>query len=269
VPDPQRLDLTLRLVRNAPGGRAPLADLAAHLGVSEMTVRRDLDELQSRGLVRRVRGGAVPAADHPGDGGFVVRAAWLAVTKDRIGRAAAALVPPGSTLLLDAGTTTLHVATHLAARATATPGRTPMTVAVLGLQAAVRLADVPGIRLVVLGGRARPGEQSLVGPLALRAVGELSFDLFLMSIGGLSDEHGFSEFDLDDAAVKRAGLRQAARTVAVADSTKFGVRAFASVAPLDAVQALVTDTAPDGDPTVTALREAGVDLVLPDPPEET
>src|SRR3954453_19934440 len=101
---PERLDVTLRLVRNA--GTATLADLSTRLGVSEMTVRRDLDELQRRGLVHRIRGGAI-AVDVP-ENGFDVRAGWQAALKARIGRAAAERVEPGSTVLLDAGTTTVH-----------------------------------------------------------------------------------------------------------------------------------------------------------------
>ncbi|WP_386778899.1 DeoR/GlpR family DNA-binding transcription regulator [Longispora fulva] len=255
-----RWDLTLRLVQGA--GRVSVAELAGRLGVSEMTVRRDLDELERQGLVRRVHGGAVATRSREEEAGFTAREGWQAATKDRLGRAVADLVEPGSTVLLDAGTTTVHVAGHLAARG-------PLTVAVLSLQAAVRLADLPGIRLLVVGGQSRPGERSLVGPLAVRTMEAMAFDLFVMSIGGVHARHGWSEFSLDDAAVKQVGLTQAARTVAVADATKLGVRAFSQVAPLGAVDTFVTDAAADdpdthpmGPETLTALRDAGVEIVL-------
>ena len=255
-----RLDLTLRLVQGS--GRVSVLDLSRRLGVSEMTVRRDLDTLERQGLVRRVHGGAVPARAHEEDGGFSVREAWQAATKDRLGAATAELVEPGSRVLLDAGTTTVHVAGHLAARA-------PLTVTVLSLQAAMRLADQPGIELLIAGGRSRPGERSLVGPLALHTLKSLAFDYFLMSIGGVHAEHGWSEFSLDDAAVKQAGLAQATRTVAVADATKLGVRAFSQVAPLGAVHLFVTDKAaadpathPSGPRTLDALRDAGTETLL-------
>jgi len=255
-----RLDLTLRLVQGA--GRASVPELARRLGVSEMTVRRDLGALESQGLVHRVHGGAVPALARHEGGGFAAREAWQAATKDRLGAAVAALVEPGSRVLLDAGTTTVHVAAHLI-------GRTPLTVTVLSLQAAARLADQPGIELLVAGGRSRPGERSLVGPLALRTLESLAFDCFVMSIGGVHAEHGWSEFSLDDAAVKQAGLGQAARTVAVADATKLGVRAFSQVAPLRAAGTFVTDEAaadagthPNGPQTLDALRDAGVETIL-------
>ncbi|MFI6504872.1 DeoR/GlpR family DNA-binding transcription regulator [Nonomuraea typhae] len=255
-----RLDLTLRLVQGS--DRVSVSELAHRLGVSEMTVRRDLDALERQGLVRRVHGGAVATRTREEEAAFSTRRAWQPATKDRLGAAVAALVEPGSRVLLDAGTTTVHVAEHLA-------GRAPLTVAVLSLQAAAALADRPGIELLIVGGRSRPGERSLVGPLALRTLEALVFDCFVLSIGGVHAEHGWSEFSLDDAAVKQAGLRQAARTVAVADATKLGVRAFTRVAPLDAVGSFVTDAAaaddathPSGPQTLDALRDAGVDVHL-------
>jgi len=251
----QRLDVTLRLVRNA--GTATLTDLAARLDVSEMTVRRDLDELQRRGLVRRIRGGAT-AVDTP-ENGFAARAGWQAGLKDRIGRAAAALVAPGSTVLLDAGTTTVHVARALLDRA-------PLTVVTLSLPVAEVLADQPGIRLLVVGGEVRAGERSIAGPVAAAVLATLSFDVFVMSIGGITAT-GWSEFTLEDAAVKQAGLRQAARTLVVADASKLGVRAFARVADLDAVERLVTDASardphltPAAQDTLAALDDADVEV---------
>jgi DeoR/GlpR family transcriptional regulator of sugar metabolism len=262
---PDRLDVTLRLVRNA--GRASLPDLAARLGVSEMTVRRDLDALQARGLVERVRGGAVAVAGPESSAGFAARADWQAGLKERIGRATAALVEPGATVLVDAGTTTVHVARALADRAAA--GEGPSTAAVVSLPVADALADRPGIRLLVVGGESRPGERSLAGPLTAAVLRQLTFDVFVMSIGAVSASAGWSEFTLEDAAVKQVGLQQARSTLVVADASKLGVRAFASVAPLDAVGRLVTDASardpqltPAAQETLAALDDAGVEVVL-------
>ena len=121
-----------------------------------------------------------------------------------------------------------------------------------------------------MGGESRPGERSLVGPLALRTLESLAFDCFVMSIGGVHAEHGWSEFSLDDAAVKQAALARAGRTIAVADATKLGVQAFSRVAPLDAVRHASSPTAggrgrrthPNGPVTLAALRDAGVQTLL-------
>ncbi|AYF75732.1 DeoR/GlpR transcriptional regulator [Nocardia yunnanensis] len=250
----ERWDVTLRLVQGAE--RASVSELAARLGVSEMTVRRDLEALAQRGLVRRVHGGAVATRSPAGAGGFDDRAQWSAATKQRLGAAVAALIPAGSRVLLDAGTTTVHVARAL---------RGPLSVTALSLPAAMCLAEQSEIDLLVAGGRVRHGEHSLVGPLAVRALEGLAFDVFVLSIGGVHAEYGWSEFGLDDAAVKQAGLAQSARVVAVADATKLGVRAFSRVAPLGAAHEFVTDRSasdpvihPAGPPTLEALRDAGV-----------
>jgi DeoR family transcriptional regulator of aga operon len=250
-----RLDLTLRLVRGA--DRISLNELADRLGVSLMTVRRDLDELQAQGLVQRVRGGAVSLATPAEEAGFTARGPWQAATKQRIGAAAAELIQPGQTILLDAGTTTAALAGSLAARA-------PLTVAVLSLQAAERLADKPGIRLLIMGGESRPGERSLVGHLTLRMLQELWFDTFLMSIGAVHQELGWSEFSMEDATVKQQALCRADQTIVVADSTKLGVRAFARVAGLADVNTFVTDDPGPGSAqeTLNDIRDAGVDVVF-------
>lgn len=250
-----RLDLTLRLVRGA--DRISLNELADRLGVSLMTVRRDLDELQAQGLVQRVRGGAVSLATPAEEAGFAAREPWQAATKQRIGAAAAELIQPGQTILLDAGTTTAALAGSLAARA-------PLTVAVLSLQAAERLADKSGIRLLIMGGESRPGERSLVGHLTLRMLQELWFDSFLMSIGAVHQQLGWSEFSMEDATVKQQALCRADKTIVVADSTKLGVRAFARVAGLSEVNTFVTDDPGPGSAqeTLNDIRDAGVDVVL-------
>ncbi|MFI2380175.1 DeoR/GlpR family DNA-binding transcription regulator [Streptomyces sp. NPDC018964] len=255
-----RLDLTLRLVQGS--GTSSVSELSERLGVSEMTVRRDLNTLERQGLVRRVHGGAVAVRSREEGGGFTARRDWQVATKSRLGAEAALMVKPGSKVLLDAGTTTLHVAKNLVERA-------PLTIAVLSLHTASALADSPGIELLVVGGRSQPGECSFVGPLTIRTLESLSFDCFIMSIGGIHAEQGWSEFSLDDAAVKQTGSAQSTRTICVGDATKLGVRAFSRVAPLGAVESFVTDAAaddplthPKGPSTLQAMREAGVEVKL-------
>ncbi|HJX43288.1 MAG TPA: hypothetical protein VJ352_06390, partial [Geodermatophilus sp.] len=127
-----------------------------------------------------------------------------------------------------------------------------------------------GIMGVVLaGGEVRPGEGSLAGPLTATVLRQLTVDLFVMSIGAADARAGWSEFTLEDAAVKQVGLERARSTLVVADASKLGVRAFASVAPLDAVGRLVTDAGardphltPAAQETLAALDDADVEVVL-------
>ncbi len=172
------------------------------------------------------------------------------------------MITSGETALLDAGNDTVHLATQLD-----TLG--PVTAAVLSLQAAARLADVPGIRVLIVGGEPRPAEESLVGPLTLHALADLRFDAFVLSLGGVHAEDGYSEFSVEDAEVKRLALTRVERTIAVADATKLGTRAFSRIAGLDAVHHFVTDSAaaeesthPNGPETLAALRAAGATVHL-------
>ncbi len=213
-----------------------MAELARRYGVSEMTIRRDLEHLERKGLVRRVHGGAVPAGPRGTEPPYAVRALRRQAAKQAVGRHVAALVEPGETVLIDAGTTTVEVARALA-------DRERLTVVALSLQVTTLLADRPGIRLLTPGGEPRPGELMYVGEITRRTLEELRFDTYVMSIGGITVEDGLTEFCLDDTAVKRAALASSRRVILAADSSKVGQVAFSRVAGLDAVDLLVTDAA--------------------------
>jgi DeoR/GlpR family transcriptional regulator of sugar metabolism len=245
-----RRDLTLQLLESK--GELTVAELSALAEVSEMTIRRDLEALEREGLLKRVHGGAVTVVSRSYEPPFAARAGRNGAAKERIGRAATELLTDGETVILDVGTTTLDVAKALRGR--------NLTVLTPSLRAAQVLADEPGIRLMLTGGLARPGELSLVGDLAERSFAELRFDTFVMGVGGIDLEAGLTEFNLDDARVKRAALASSRRCVVVSDSSKLGRVAFARICPLDRMDVLVTDTdaAPDD---VAALEGADVEVI--------
>jgi DeoR/GlpR family transcriptional regulator of sugar metabolism len=248
----ERHDLILRLLEA--DGRVSVAALSTQTSVSEMTIRRDLETLESAGALSRVHGGAVPAQSQSYEPPFAVRAARHVEAKRRIGTAAAGLVHDGETVILDAGTTTIEVANALR-------GRRNLRLLALSLHIADMLVDEPGLTVMLPGGTARPGERSLIGELVLRGFRDLSFDTVFLTAGGVDLEHGISEYNLDDAAVKRAAFASARRRIAVADSSKLDRAAFARVAPLEQLDVLVTD---DNAPPefVKAVREIGVEVVL-------
>jgi DeoR/GlpR family transcriptional regulator of sugar metabolism len=284
----QRRQDVLRLVREA--GRVGLADLAAAAGVSEMTVRRDLDDLTRRGLLRRVRGGAVsvepgsspaspttggpaprplaparpaPAFPPPATATRSPTPSPVATARpgplDRVGRAVAELVPDGGTVLLDAGPGAVEVAASLAHRA----GSAPLTVAVTSLEAALVLTGSPGVRLVVLGGEPRPGEPGLLGPAALAALADLHLDLFVLTPAGLDPGSGCWVRSPDAAALVRTALARTDSAVAVTAAPCLGRRSRVHAAPLSVLAHLVT---PADDPgafaALEACRDAGLDVVL-------
>ncbi len=230
-----------------------VSDLAQRHGVSEMTIRRDLDELAQQGVVRRVRGGALSLLLRGEEPPFGVREREAAEAKHRIAADVADLIADGEAVLLDGGTTALEVARALVSRR--------VTVLPLSLQAATVLAGGPRVRLVLPGGEVRQGELNFTGPLTEASIASLRFDTAVIGCCGLSSEHGMTAHDLLDVAVKRAAMAAARRSVVVCDSGKFGRTAFGSVCPIDRIDVVVTD---DGIPREQhdALTAAGVTVRL-------
>ena len=212
----ERRATVIRLLRER--GQVSVAELSRQLSVSEMTTRRDLEFLEHEGLARRYHGGAVTTISRSFEIPYAARAYDRQPEKRAIGLRAAELVMPGETVIVDAGTTAVEVARALRDRAN-------LLVCPLGLQAAAVLADRPGVRVLVPGGEVRAGEQMFVGEVARSVIAGLRFDTYVMAVGGVSAEDGFTDFSLDDVAVKQAALGSARRCVV----------ACACAAPLAAV----------------------------------
>ncbi|WP_086696339.1 DeoR/GlpR family DNA-binding transcription regulator [Streptomyces recifensis] len=236
----QRRALIVDEVRRRGGVR--VNELTRQLGVSDMTVRRDLDALARQGVLEKVHGGAVPvveASTH--EPGFEAKSGLEPTAKEEIARAAARLVAPGSAIALSGGTTTYTLARQLLE----VPDLTVVT-------NSVRVADVfhtaqrtsgrrPGAATVVLTGGVRTPSDSLVGPVADRAIAALHFDLLFLGVHGISAEAGLSTPNLAEAETNRQLVRSARRVVVVADHTKWGTVGLSSFAALDEVDTLVTD----------------------------
>jgi len=251
VRKPDRLERISGLVQGS--GRVRVTELAQQLRVSEMTVRRDLEELEERGLVTRVHGGAISNISRSFEPGFSARSKLNADAKRRIGVAAAGLIRDGENVIFDAGTTTLQVAKSL-------PDVRIRALA-LSLRIADILADMPNVDLMIPGGSVRPHERSLIGPMAIRTFEELAFDTLFLTSGGIDTEAGVTEYEYDDAETKRAALRSAKRTILVADGSKLCAVAFVRLCPVDQIDIIVTDNDAPRE-HVAALRQAGVEVVL-------
>lgn len=231
-------------------GKVEVVPLAERLGVSEMTVRRDLEALDERGVVRRVHGGAVPVPSRSYEPPYAMRAVRQSEAKQRIGKVCADLLDEGETVFLDVGTTTEAVAEALR-------GRRNLTIITSSLRVASILADEEQLRIICLGGTVRPGERSLVGFMTMQGMAELYPDVCVFGVGGIEVEAGLTEFSLEDAAVKRAAIKRGRRTLVVADQSKIGAVAFASIGPVSEVDVLVTDAPPNNE-GLKALVSAGV-----------
>lgn len=235
-------------------------ELSARFGVSAVTVRSDLDVLESQGYVQRIHGGALagPSGGIGVERSFDEQSAELSDAKAAIGRAAADLVRPGEAVVLDVGTTTTMVAREIAARASLTD----LTIFTNGLRIAQELeAAHPRVSVVVTGGTLRPLQHSLVNPLASQGFTSLSAAIAFIGCNGVDLAAGITNVNLPEAEIKQVMVHAAERRVIVADSTKLARVALARICDIDDVDVLVTD---DGaDPTfVDELRDRGVDVVV-------
>ncbi|KRF05152.1 hypothetical protein ASH00_12095 [Arthrobacter sp. Soil782] len=215
-----------------------VGELAEALGVSEMTIRRDIDVLDSAGALRKVHGGAASrtalSAIEPG---FGVNADQRIEAKESIAAAAAALIQPGMTVALTGGTTTYRLVEHLSG---------PLTILTNSLPAAEKLhrAATPGVTVLLTGGERSPSE-ALVGPIAAATVRSFNVDLCFMGAHGVDAQAGITTPNLAEADTNRAFAEQCGRLVVLADSTKFGTVSLARITGIERVHCIVTDSEPD------------------------
>lgn len=247
---PHRLEAILDTI--ASDGQVMVGEAAERFGVSDMTVRRDLEELERQGLCRRVHGGAVSAVSRSYEPAFAVRSEQSNDAKNRIGQDVADQLVQGETVFLDIGTSTLVVAEALR-------GRQSLTIITPSLRIASLLADEANLRVILTGGVVRPGERSLVGSMAETFLQQFFVDVAVLGVGGIDADAGLTEFNLDDAAIKRAAIGRARRIIVAADASKIGEVAFAGIAPASAVDVLVTD-ATLTHPSIAPLMDAGIDV---------
>lgn len=234
-------------------GRVEVKELADSLEVTPETVRRDLTALERRGLLRRMHGGAIPVERLGIEPAVPDREGRMAGQKERIAKAALDELPDGGAIILDAGTTTIRLAEML-------PTDRELTVVTHGLPIAMVLATRANITLHLLGGTVRGRTLAAVGPWAERAMADVYADVAFLGTNGLTVERGLTTPDLAEAGVKRALVAAARRTVVLTDHTKFGRADFAQVAPLSAVDTVITDL--DLDPELAdEVESAGPRVV--------
>lgn len=242
---------TLLLTRLAQDGKLVAKDIAAELGLSDDSVRRDLRELAAAGLCQRVYGGALPAS--PAIADYAARASVQPESKDRVARRAARLIIPGSTVILDGGTTTLAVVRALAPSLSCTIITHSPTIA-------AALVSHAGIDVFLLGGRLFKHSAVTCGAAAVEAAQAISADLFLLGVTGVHPSEGLTTGDVDEAAMKRALASRAAETYVLASAEKIGVCSRYKVLPINETAGIITDR-PQNDPTLNDLRRNGTALL--------
>ncbi|MGY2892928.1 DeoR/GlpR family DNA-binding transcription regulator [Deinococcus sp. UYEF24] len=212
---------------------ASVSELSKLLGVSEVTVRSDLNVLAQTGLVRRTRGGVarpLGLSERP----LEENSKQQTAVKRRIGEAAAAMVQDGQTIFLDVGSTTTEIARHLS------PTLRGVTVVTNGLNIALELERLPGLHIIVTGGSLRRLQHSLVSPYALELLSRIRADTLFLGCNGVHAQHGVTNANFDEAEVKTRMAEYAEQVVVVADHSKLGVVARAHLLPLAGVNTLIT-----------------------------
>ncbi|MDB4894790.1 MAG: regulatory protein DeoR [Firmicutes bacterium] len=235
-------------------GSLSVAFLAGETGVTEQTIRRDLDRLAAQGQVIRSHGGATPPPSEPGDDCFTARLSQAADAKRRIAMAAVALVRPGEHIMLDAGTTTLAIARLLA-------GHDRIKVITNSVPVATEMAQRPASDIVLIGGELRVSTLSTVGPMARESFGRLHVQKLFLAASGIDAERGFTNSNLAEAEIKQAMIAAAEEVYAVADGSKLGRVLLYSFAAIEQVKALIT-TANAPHEALEAIRMRNVDVIL-------
>lgn len=250
---PERQDAIAARVRAR--GRVAVAEVAQEFGVTQETVRRDLDHLERIGLIRRVHGGAVStSALSTVEAGLLQRASAQAEEKERIARAALRFLPTeGGSVIIDAGSTTACLATQL-------PADCRLDVVTNSVTVASTLAG-SSLMLRLMGGRVRSQTHACVGEETVAALQRWRVDVAFLGTNGLSPQHGGSTPDPQEAAVKHAMVAAARRVVVLADSTKMGAEYLVQFAAPEEIDAVVTDRPVDPE-FASGLRAADIEVVV-------
>ena len=241
----------IRLVGRA--GRLSIAQICAQLSISEATARRDLEALSKQGLIQRVHGGAIIVHQAAPDEPLLRRSYEQEDEKERIGRAAAALIRDGETVFLGSGTTVLQAAHHLVTR--------NIVVITNSLPVINLMSERSNITLIALGGMLRSSELSFIGHITEQVVSELRADKVIIGIRAISLVQGLTNDYLPETLTDRAILNLGRENIIVADHTKCGVVSTAFVAPLTSINMLVTDNQTDTE-FIELLRSQGIDVIV-------
>ena len=235
-----------------------VSDLSAKIGVSEVTVRGDLDTLAERGQIRRIRGGAMPRPLPQPERSFEEMQVARVDEKTWIGELAASLVSHGETVILDVGTTTTAVARALARR----DDLYDIVVFTNSLTIALELESaILRFTVVVTGGTLRPMQHSLVDPLGGLILERINARTVFLGCNGIDPNGGITNINLPEAEIKRRMLQAARQRVVVADGSKVGRIELAYLCSIDEIDLLITDNS--ADPAIlSALRERGLQVML-------
>lgn len=238
-------------------GFVSIPELALEFGMSEMTIRRDLNTLEKSGFLERLHGGAVFSQGKVGNESFFEqKQSDNLINKQAIARYAANLVVEGDCIAIDIGTTAFELAKSIS-------NHSNLTVVTASIPVINELLSSEGVSLICTGGEVSRRDKSLVGNDAISTINEYVLDKAFLGVAGISLTHGFTLFNRRDTLIKRALLSRTNKVIVLADSTKFGLTKHSFLMDLSKADLLITDI---GVPTnyLTSLRSNGVQVVTVD-----
>lgn len=248
----QRKDAILKMLTENRMMKA--VDLATHFDVSMETIRRDLSELEELKLIRRVHGGAVLYTEYGIEPDYTYRTEENYNEKIRIGQKAAEMVNDGESIIIDLGTTTLEFARFL-------KGKKDLTVLTNSIKIAYELMENEEITVILLGGKLRFGEGTISGFWSEEMVDHFFVDKLFTGVGAILPETGIMDYHIEEANLRRHFVRQAKQVIALADYSKFGIKAMNVVCKTEEIDFVITDDKTDKN-SVKELRKRGVNVVI-------
>jgi DeoR/GlpR family transcriptional regulator of sugar metabolism len=239
-------------------GKVLLPDLVEQFKVTETSIRRDLNLLENNGRLKRVHGGAISVVGNSRTDSFAEKMQLHIKAKERIGKAAAAMIHPRDVLLFDSGTTTLQIVKHIPAELRISASITMVT---NSLPISQEMLSWPSPNLIVLGGIYMPDYQATVGPQTLGQLNELTADRVFLGADGLTLQGGVTTANILMAQVDQLMVERSRQAVLVIDSSKLGRMGFVPVKPLSAFQMIITDS---GAPEefVSSIRALGIEVQI-------
>jgi DeoR family fructose operon transcriptional repressor len=233
-------------------GKVKVCDLSKTYEVSEVTIRRDLQELEEAELIKRVHGGAVLNDNTKFEPTFSEKIDKLYDEKESVGKLAASMVLDGDTIVLDAGTTTLNIAKYITAK--------NITVLTNSVDIAFELAKKQNMEVIVTGGTLRWETRALVGPVADTTFKNFRVDKAFIGVNGLCIINGLTTPNIIEANTKREMIKIARKIIVVCDHTKFNKVSFAKIVDLDSIDLIITDNQLD-DELLEKFKEKDIKII--------
>ncbi|BFT73975.1 MULTISPECIES: DeoR/GlpR family DNA-binding transcription regulator [Paenibacillus] len=233
---------------------ATIAELAQEFNVHEATIRRDLEEIEQKGLAKRTHGGVTIDQWTHNEPSFNERVVQQFDQKDRIGKMAASMVEDGEHIIIDSGTTTLHIAKNLVQRSN-------ITVVTNDMNIATELRDAPGIKVIVTGGDLYPSSYMLNGMFTDHVLGSLHVQKAFIGIPVIHPKYGLMHPEAQLVPTKKGMINAAEKIIVVADDSKIGKVSLHTVAPCTSINTLITGSNVSEN-VVRQFRDSGMDVIM-------